>query len=80
MKNRFMNVTVVKESYTGLEIPISAIRVKNGKTGVYVKADSTTKFRETEIIYKDDKIAIVKLETTAIGSNSLLLYDEVYIN
>ncbi|MBQ4630657.1 MAG: hypothetical protein IJB70_06730 [Clostridia bacterium] len=80
MKNRFMNVTVVKESYTGLEIPISAIRVKNGKTGVYVKADSTTKFRETEIVYKDDKIAIVKLETTAIGSNSLLLYDEVYVN
>ncbi|MBQ4528115.1 MAG: hypothetical protein II998_08580 [Clostridia bacterium] len=80
MESRFMNVTVVKESYTGLEVPLSAIRVKNGKAGVYVKTENTTKFRETEIIYKDSEIAIVKMNTTVINPNALLLYDEIIVN
>lgn len=80
MQNRFMSVTVIKESYQGLEVPIKAVRVKDGKTGVYVRTDNATKFREIDVLYKNDKIAIVKSESTALNSNALLLYDEVLVN
>lgn len=80
LQNRFMNVTVVKESYSGLEVPMKAVRVKDGKTGVYVKANNATKFREIEIIYKNEEIAICKVGSSALNSNTLLLYDEVVVN
>ena len=78
MTSRFVNLTVVKESHTGLKIPLSAIRVRDGKSGVYVKTESTLRYKEIEILCKDDKYAIVKFDNTRAGA--LLLYDEVVIN
>ena len=80
LQNRFMNVTVVKESYTGLEVPMKAIRVKDGKTGVYVRTNNAAKFREIDILYKNEDIAICKAESSALNTNTLLLYDEVVVN
>lgn len=75
MKYRIVKATFVKASYTGLKIPVSAIRVKDGKTGVYVKGENAIKYKEINVIYKDDKNAIAELDNTK--SNALLLYDEI---
>jgi hypothetical protein len=54
MENRFAKATLVKEINTGLKIPLKAIKVKDGKSGVYVKTENTLKYKEIEIISKDD--------------------------
>lgn len=77
MENRFAKATLVKEINTGLKIPLKAIKVKDGKSGVYVKTENTLKYKEIEIISKDETHAIVKFDNTR--SNGLLLYDEVVV-
>ncbi len=78
MKYRFATVTIIKESNRGLKIPIAAIKVKDGKSGVYVKTENTLRYKDVEILSKDDEYAIVKFDNTR--SNALLLYDEVVID
>ncbi|MBO5370112.1 MAG: hypothetical protein J6B23_05480 [Clostridia bacterium] len=78
MSNRFTSLTLVKNSYTGYSVPLEAIRVKDGKAGVYVKTENTVRYREIEVLYKDEKKAIIKADNTK--SNALLLYDEIIID
>lgn len=78
MQNRFASLTIVKESHTGLKIPLSSVRIKDGKTGVYVKTENTMRYKEIEILCKDDTYAIAKFDNTRAGA--LLLYDEVIVN
>lgn len=75
MKYRIVKTTFVKASYTGLKVPVNAIRVKDGKTGVYVRTENTVKYKEIKVIYKTDKTAIAEMDNTR--SNALLLYDEI---
>ena len=72
---RSVDVELIKNIYSGLKVPVSALTKKDGADGVYVVTDNTEKFKTVEIIYKDEKYAIVK-ENNA-GANALLLYDEV---
>ncbi len=74
---RKMNVEIIKKTYAGLRMPVGAIRVKDGKRGVYVVRDQITRFREIEVLHKDSNIAIVKENNT--NDKGLLLYDEVII-
>jgi len=78
MTNRLASMTFVKATYSGLYVPVEAIRVKDGKTGVYVRTENTMKYKEIEVLYKDDESAIVKIDNTK--SNALLLYDEIVID
>lgn len=78
LSNRFVSVTAVTEVYKGLMVPIKAIRVIDSKPGVYVRTETTVKFRNIEIIYKDKEKAIVKMNNT--GNNPLLLYDEIIVS
>lgn len=72
---RSVDVELIKNFYSGLKVPVSALTKKDGADGVYVVTDNTEKFKTVEIIYKDEKYAIVK-ENNA-DANALLLYDEV---
>lgn len=72
---RSVDVELIKNIYSGLKVPVSALTKKDGVDGVYVVNDNTEKFKTVEIIYKDEKYAIVK-ENNA-DANALLLYDEV---
>ncbi len=78
MESRFASLTIVKESNTGLKVPLKAVNIKDGKSGVYVKTENTVKYKEIDILSKDDKYAIVRFDNTK--SNSLLLYDEIIVN
>ena len=72
---RSVDVELIKNIYSGLKVPVSALTKKDGVDGVYVVNDNTEKFKTVEIIYKDEKYAIVK-ENNA-DANALLLYGEV---
>lgn len=74
---RKVNIDIIKQSYSGFKIPVSAVRVRNGKTGVYIIRDRIARFREIEILYKNNDFAIVKENN--LNENNLLLYDEVII-
>ena len=45
---------------------------------MYVKTENTLRYKEIEILCKDEKYAIVKFDNTRSGG--LLLYDEVVVN
>ncbi len=75
LTSRTISAEAVRSSYTGFKIPLGAVHVKDDKTGVYVRTDAGVKFREIDVIYKDDKIAIAKMDN--LKANALLLYDEI---
>ncbi len=75
---RKCKIRVVKYTYNGLKVPMSAVRVKDGVTGVYTVNGRIMKFKPSEVLYNDGEFAILKADT---GNNGgLLLYDEIVID
>ena len=56
---RHQTVQIVKESYTGYKVPISAVRVLNGKAGVYILQGSKVLFKRIDPLYEQDGYIIV---------------------
>ena len=56
---------VILKSYEGFEIPVHAIRVKDGQTGVMIQKGTGEIFKKCEVIYTDaqSETAIVKAVT-----------------
>ena len=76
MNNRFAKLELITEKYTGLKVPLSAVRVeKDGAKGVYTVNNSAMKFKKADVIYNDGKYAIIEQKNNK--DNYLLLYDEV---
>jgi hypothetical protein len=75
---RYIDLTIVYNEYSGLRINPEAIRIVDGKKGVYVYSASQAKFREIEIVYKSDAFALVKQETSVSGG-ALRLYDQIIV-
>lgn len=57
---RHQSVQVVQKAYTGYRIPASAVRIVNGKAGVYILRGSQVAFRRIEPLYEYDGYIIVK--------------------
>lgn len=75
---RMQPVDIVTETYTGYEIPSSAVRVVGGFRGVYVKNEVTIEFRRINILYEEDgkilcsgKPDSLKYETNPDGTYKL---------
>lgn len=71
-----VKVEVVKKTYKGMKIPAKAIRVKDGKKGVYIVSGNKVKFRDAKVYHMDDEWAVVSKEE----NNGLKLYDSVVVN
>ena len=69
---------LVTKEYKGLKINSKALRVSDGKTGVYVVSGMQAKFVETNVIYNGDSFIICELQNEDTGR--LRLYDEVIEN
>jgi putative membrane fusion protein len=74
---RKTNIDFIKHTYSGFKVPISSVRVKEGKHGVYVAKDRIARFCEVEILYNNNDFAIVRENN--LNSTGLLLYDEVVV-
>ena len=72
-------MTIVSNTYDGLRIEKKALRVVDGKTGVYVLSGMALKFVPVEVIYSpsDNEYIICKQEKS--NENVLRLYDEVVV-
>lgn len=68
---------VIKNTYSGLEIPSKALRVQDGKTGVFVRSGQTVKFVTVNVIYRTDEYIICEQQTS--NESVLRLYDEVVV-
>lgn len=74
---RMGNMTVVSHNYSGLKLSKKALRVVDGKTGVYIVSGITVKFVPVTVIYSNDEFMICKQEQSE--GNVLRLYDEVVV-
>jgi len=73
---RQKEMQIVLKTYNGLKVNSRAIRIKDGKKGVYVKLGNIIRFIETEIIYNSKDYIIVD---TDYGYNQLKIYDDVVV-
>lgn len=56
---RHQTVQIVREYYTGYRVPVSAVRVVNGKAGVYILQGSKVMFRRIDALYEYDGYIVV---------------------
>lgn len=56
---RVQKIELVEAEYTGLRVPVGAVRIVNGETGVYILDGSTVRFRSISVLYRGDGICIV---------------------
>lgn len=78
IEKRYVSVDIVKSRYEGIKLPISALSVENGETGVYVDVCGEAVFKKAKVLYKSNEFVIFKEDNTE--DNSLLLYDNVILN
>ena len=71
-------IRVIKYTYKGLKVPMDAVRVKDGVTGVYTISGRVMKFKPAEVLYNDGEYAILKADTT--NSGGIVLYDEAVVD
>lgn len=72
---RSFPMKIVIKKYEGLKVSSKALRVVDGRTGVYVVSALQAKFVETDVVYTGDSFIICKLQNSDTGR--LRLYDEV---
>lgn len=75
LSKRHASVDIVRKTYEGLKVPVSALCYENDETGVYVDKGGARVFKPVEVLYHNDEYMIVREDNSA--SNSLLLYDKV---
>jgi len=73
---RTANMTIVLETYSGLQVNSKAVRFVDGKKGVYVLSGSVITFVPIEVIYSTDNYCICEVQPTGLR---LRLYDEVIL-
>lgn len=57
---RNQTVQIVKSSFTGYRVPVSAVRIVDGVKGVYILRGSKVQFRKIETLFEYDGYFIVK--------------------
>lgn len=74
-------VEIVTEYYSGLKIPVSAIRVVNGVTGVYTLDGTVVHFKTATVLNEENGYCICSLpykdDINRISKEALSLYDPV---
>ncbi|MPM63739.1 hypothetical protein SDC9_110621 [bioreactor metagenome] len=76
---RMQQARIIKSTYTGLQIPKNALRLVDGKQGVYILSGNTVMFRSTKIIYETDNYYLVEMTENNALNNELSLYDSVIV-
>ncbi|MGM9610640.1 MAG: HlyD family efflux transporter periplasmic adaptor subunit [Candidatus Woodwardiibium sp.] len=75
---------LLTETYTGIRIPVAALRVVDGKTGVYTLDGNVVRFKETEVLYEDEGMYICEMPMLdgrpTVLKKQLSLYDAVVVS
>ena len=78
LSQRTAKIRVLVEQYTGYRVPSDALRVIDGKTGVFCLQGYTAKFVEVRILWKTDTFYVVEADLT--GTEGLFTNDTIIIN
>lgn len=70
-------LTIVNKTYSGLKIPTKALRVQDGKSGVFVRSGITLKFVQVSVLYRTDEYIICEQQVS--NDTVLRLYDDVVV-
>ncbi len=73
---RNQKIQIVVDTHTGLRVNSKAVRINDGKKGVYVKLGNLIKFREIDVIYSTKEYVIVDSDNE---DGQLKVYDDVII-
>jgi putative membrane fusion protein len=57
---RQQNVEVIRNTYTGIKIPKDAVRMVDGKLGVYILSGSLSNFKTIETVYEGSNFYLIK--------------------
>lgn len=71
-------VTVIVEEYTGYRVPLDALRVIDGQTGVFCLQGYVAKFVEVDVLWKGDTYYIVEADFKS--QDGLFTNDYIIIN
>ena len=74
---RTLPLKIIKNSYKGLKVSRKAVRVVDGKNGVYVVSGVTARFVPVNILYSCESYVVCELKTT--NEEHLKIYDEVIV-
>ena len=80
---RETRVQIIKEKYSGIYIPRSAIRVDSvhGVQGVWVQNEVELEFRSIVEVYRDDEFVLAKENAEGQGDyKNIALYDGIVLN
>lgn len=67
--------TVIVNTYSGLKVPKTAVRMENDEMGVYVLSNSVASYKEITPLFEGDDYYIVKQNVT--GNDSLVVGDDI---
>lgn len=74
---RNQNAEIILKRVEGIKVPKSAIRILEGKKGVYCLIGAQSKFKKVETIYEGSNYFLVKQGT---NENDLLVMDDIITN
>ena len=74
---RMPEAEIITAQYSGIRVPKSAVRMIDGKEGVFVLVGSIARFREIETQYLEGDYYIVREDNTS--NNALLLGDQIIV-
>ena len=69
------DISLILQSYSGVQVRQSALRKVDGEDGVYVKVGLLLRYKKVHILYNDGVNAII--EYNALNSGGLRIYDQV---
>ena len=78
---RSQPVEIISEYYSGLKIPVSAIRVVDGVTGIYTLDGTVVRFKTATVLNEENGYCICELpyedDLNRLSEKALSLYDPV---
>lgn len=74
---RMPEAEIITAQYSGIRVPKSAVRMIDGKEGVFVLVGSIARFREIQTQYLEGDYYIVREDNTS--NNALLLGDQIIV-
>ncbi len=77
LKLRSHSAEIIFKEINGLRIPEKALRMVNGRSGVYILKKTVVRYKTVEILYKGVGYYVVKWDS--YDSEAIQLFDEVFV-
>ncbi|MEG1743539.1 MAG: HlyD family efflux transporter periplasmic adaptor subunit, partial [Clostridia bacterium] len=81
---RTQSVNITESSFSGIKIPVSALRMIDGKSGVYALDGNVVVYKQATVLYQENGYYICALpdknNLSYVDKNKLSLYDAIVVS